>query len=167
MRKKLGMKWVDHILEAVGSLLPAVLLAVVILVVTVNVIARGVFGLPLHAAHDIAILAFTGVVWFGLVGAAINGQMFGVNFFIDRLPGRLPVYFQMLSRLIVVVFCAAIIYSAWAQIGTARFSRFLTLGWPKWIISAGLLVSMVLIAIVQIRDCIQLARGTAERKTPL
>lgn len=160
------MKWLDRIFEAVGSILPAILLAVVILVVTANVIARGVFNLPLHAAHDIAILAFTGVVWFGLVGAAINGQMFGVNFFVDRLPGRLPVYFQILSRLIVVLFCVAIIYSAWAQIGTARFTRFLTLGWPKWIISAGLLASMVLIAAVQLRDCVQLARGTADRKTP-
>lgn len=123
------------------------------------------FGLPLHAAHDIAILAFTGVVWFGLVGAAINGQMFGVNFIVDRLPGRLPVYFQMLSRLLVILFCVAIIYSAWAQIGSARFTRFLALGWPKWIISAGLLASMVMMIVVQIRDCVQLGRGATSRDT--
>lgn len=160
------MKWLDRILEAIGSIAPAVLLAVVILVVTANVIARSVFGLPFHAAHDIAILAFTGVVWFGLVGAAINGQMFGVNYFVDRLPGRLPVYFQLLARAIVIFFGLAVIYSAWVQIGTARFTRFLALGWPKWIISAGLLASMVLLIVVQLREAVQIARCTAERKTP-
>lgn len=160
------MKWLDRILEAIGSTVPAVLLAVVILVVTANVIARSVFGLPFHAAHDIAILAFTGVVWFGLVGAAINGQMFGVHYFVDRLPGRLPAYCRLLARAIVIFFSLAVIYSAWVQIGTARFTRFLALGWPKWIISAGLLVSMVLLIVVQLREAVQIARGTAERKTP-
>lgn len=159
------MKWLDRILEAIGSIVPAVLLAVVILVVTANTIARSVLGLPFHAAHDIAILAFTGVVWFGLVGAAINGQMFGVNYFVARL-GRLSVYFQLLARAIVIFFSVAIIYSAWVQIGTARFTRFLALGWPKWIISAGLLVSMVLLIVVQLAEAAQIARGTAERKTP-
>lgn len=160
------MKWLDRILEAIGSIVPAVLLAVVILVVTANVIARSVLGLPFHAAHDIAILAFTGVVWFGVVGAAINGQMFGVNYFVDRLPGSMPVYFQLLARAIVIFFSVAVIYSAWVQIGTARFTRFLALGWPKWIISAGLLVSMALLIVVQLREAVQNARGTAERKTP-
>ena len=156
------MKWLDWILEAIGSFLPVVLFAIVIVVVTANVIARSVFGLPFHAAHEIAILAFTGVVWFGLVGAAIDGQMFGVYYFVDRLPGRLPVYCRIVARVIVMACCAAIIYSAWMQIGTARFSRFLTLGWPKWIISAGLLVSMALLIVVELRS---IALGDDARKT--
>lgn len=160
------MKWLDKVLEAIGSFVPAVLFALVIIVVTANVIARSVLGLPFHAAHEIAILAFTGVVWFGLVGAAIEGQLFGVDYFIDRLPGTLRVYCRIASRAIVIIFSAAIIYSAWMQIGTARFTRFLTLGWPKWLISAGLLVSMALLIVVQLRKIAQVVRGTTESRAP-
>lgn len=148
-------------LEVVGSIVPAVLFGVVIVVVAANVIARSLFGLPFHAAHDIAILAFAGVVWFGLVGAAIDGQLIGVSYFVDRLPGRWPVYCRIISRLIIIVFSAAIVYSAWVQIGSARFTRFLALGWPKWIVSAGLLVSMLLLIVVQVRE---IARSVAGRR---
>lgn len=153
------MKLLDAMLAAIGTFVPVVLFALVIIVVTANIIARNVFGLPFHAAHEIAMLAFAGVVWFGLVGAAIDGQFFGVDYFVDRLPGRWPVYCRIFSRVVVVVCSAAIMYSAWMQIGTARFSRFLTLGWPKWIVSAGLLVSMALIIVVQVREIAQIFRG--------
>ncbi|MCZ8103256.1 MAG: TRAP transporter small permease subunit [Burkholderiales bacterium] len=153
------MKLLDAMLAAIGTFVPVVLFALVIIVVTANIIARNVFGLPFHAAHEIAMLAFAGVVWFGLVGAAIDGQFFGVDYFVDRLPGRWPIYCRIFSRVVVVVCSAAIMYSAWMQIGTARFSRFLTLGWPKWIVSAGLLVSMALIIVVQLREIAQIFRG--------
>ncbi len=160
------MKVLDAMLAVIGTLVPVTLFAIVIIVVTANIVARNVFGLPFHAAHEIAMLAFAGVVWFGLVGAAIDGQFFGVDYFVDRMPGRLPSYCRIGSRAVVVICSAAIIYSAWMQIGTARFSRFLTLGWPKWIVSAGLLVSMVLIIVVQLREIVRLFRGeTAGRAT--
>lgn len=161
------MKLLDAMLATIGTFVPVVLFALVIIVVTANIIARNVFGLPFHAAHEIAMLAFAGVVWFGLVGAAIDGQFFGVDYFVDRLPGRWPVYCRIFSRAVVVVCSAAIMYSAWMQIGTARFSRFLTLGWPKWIVSAGLLVSMALIIVVQLREIAQIFRGEhVGRTTP-
>jgi TRAP-type C4-dicarboxylate transport system permease small subunit len=159
------VKVLDAMLAVIGTLVPVVLFAIVIIVVTANIVARNVFGLPFHAAHEIAMLAFAGVVWFGLVGAAIDGQFFGVDYFVDRLPGRLPLYCRIGSRAVVVICSAAIIYSAWMQIGTARFSRFLTLGWPKWIVSAGLLVSMVLIIVVQMREILQLVRGEPVGRT--
>lgn len=159
------MKVLDAMLAVIGTFVPVVLFAIVIIVVTANIVARNVFGLPFHAAHEIAMLAFAGVVWFGLVGAAIDGQFFGVDYFVDRLPGRLPVYCRIVSRAVVVICSAAIIYSAWMQIGTARFSRFMTLGWPKWIVSAGLLVSMVLVIVVQLREILQLLRGEPVGRT--
>jgi TRAP-type C4-dicarboxylate transport system permease small subunit len=146
------MSLVDRILVAAGSVVPALLLAVVLVVVTANVVARTMIGVPFHTAHDIALVAFAGVVWFGLVGAAINGQMFGVNFFVDRLPARPRLIARLAARIIVVAIAAAVINAAWAQIETARFTRFLALGWPKWIVSAGLLVSMLLLVVVQIRE---------------
>lgn len=160
------MKWLDRTLAAVGTLVPAVLFAVVLVTVTANIVARNLFDQEIHAAHDIAILAFSGVVWFGLIGAAIDGQLFGVNFFVDRLPGGWRIACRIAARAIVVACSAAVIYSAWMQIGASRFSRFLTLGWPKWIVSAGLLASMALLIVVQLREIVLACRDRSAWKAP-
>jgi TRAP-type C4-dicarboxylate transport system permease small subunit len=101
-----------------------------------------------------------------LVGAALNGQMFGVNFFADRLPAWPRLIARLLVRAIVIAIALAVINAAWAQIETARFTRFLALGWPKWIVSAGLLVSMVLLIIVQVREAVDLVRSRTSEDRP-
>jgi TRAP-type C4-dicarboxylate transport system permease small subunit len=144
------MRWVTRALDLLGSALPAVLLAVVLIVVTANVIARTILATPFYVAHDIALISFAGVVWLGVIGAALTGQLFGVEFFIDRLPGRWRTGAKMLARVFVILIAAAVIRAAVAQITTARFTTFLALGWPKWIVSAGLLVAMAALIVVQL-----------------
>ncbi|MGE0283767.1 MAG: TRAP transporter small permease [Rhizobiaceae bacterium] len=158
------MSWLDRVLTAVGSVLPAVLLGIVLIVVTANVVARTVLGVPFHTAHDLALVSFAGVVWFGVIGATINGQMFGVNFFVERLPGRLAMLARMLAQVIVILIAIAVVHASWAQIETARFTKFLALGWPKWIVSAGLLVSMLLMIVVQLREAAALVTGAGNRR---
>jgi len=143
--------WLDRALRLVGELLPAALLAVVLVVVTANVVARSILSLPFYAAHDIALIAFAGTVWFGLVGAAVAGQLFGVAYFVGLLPPGLQRPARVLAQLLVIAIAIAVIHAARAQIATSRFSTFLTLGWPKWIVSAGLLASMVLVVLVSLR----------------
>lgn len=152
-------RWFDRLLAVMSSVLPAVLLGIVLVVVTANVIARTLLGLPFYAAHDIAMICFAGVVWFGVVGAAINGQLFGVAWFVSLLPPRLRRGATLLSHVIVIAIAVAVIQAAAAQIGTARFTRFLALGWPKWIVSAGLLGAMVLLILVQLREIWRNLRG--------
>lgn len=142
----------DRLIALVGSALPAALLGIVLVVVTANVVARTLLGVPFHTAHDIALVAFAGVVWFGVVGAAVNGQLFGVDFVVEMLPPRLSFAVKLLARIILIAICVAVIHACWAQIETSRFSRFLALGWPKWIVSAGLALSMVLLVLVQFRE---------------
>ena len=145
------MIWIDRLLSLTGSVLPAILLGAVLGVVTANVLARTILAIPFYAAHDLALVAFAGVVWFGIIGAALNGQLFGVSFFVARLPQRMQKGAVLLAHLIVILIAIAVIHAAYAQITTARFTRFLALGWPKWIVSAGLLTAMVLLIAVHLR----------------
>lgn len=160
------MSWLDKILTIVGAFVPAALLGIVLMVVTANVVARTVLGVPFHVAHDLALISFCGVVWFGVIGATVNGQMFGVNFFVERLPGRLPLVTRLLARIIVILIAIAVVHASWAQIETARFTKFLALGWPKWIVSAGLLISMLLMIVVQLREAIALFAARDSLKRP-
>ena len=157
------MSWFKRILELFGSYLPAVLLSIVLIVVSADVIIRTVLHESFHTAHDISILAFAGVVWFGIIGASLNKQLFGVRFFVDKLPSRPRMWLQALTHLVIIVISLAVIRAAIAQVQTARFTKFLALGWPKWIVSAALGVAMATIIVVQILQLLELWHSRSVR----
>lgn len=147
------MKNLNRILELTGAIFPAVLMAILLLVIAADVFARIVIGTSISAAHDIAILALAGVVWFGVVGSAHEGQLFGVRFFVDRLPERAQSWMTGLVHVVVILIALQLMRSAILQASTSRFTQFLALGWPKWIVSAGLAAAMFILIVIQ---CIQL-----------
>ena len=137
-------------LDLLGSTLPALLLGVVLVVVSADVALRTLFATPIQEAHDIAILAFSGAVWFGVVGAMLHGEMIGVRALVDRLPPRLSRPVQALAHLAVIAIALAVLRAAAAQVATSRFTTFLALGWPKWIVAAALGAAMVAVILVQL-----------------
>lgn len=153
------MVMVKRLLELVGSVLPVFLTAFLVLVVAADVFARNILRVPFYAAHDLAILAFSASVWLGLIGAALYGQLFGIGFFVELLPERLRRVIVVLSHIIVIIIAVAVIQAAIAQITTARFTTFLALGWPKWIVAAILAVGMGGIIIVQLVAIVEILRG--------
>jgi TRAP-type C4-dicarboxylate transport system permease small subunit len=122
-----------------------------------------VLRIPFYAAHDLAILAFSATVWLGLVGAALYGQLFGVGLFIDLLPERVRIPASIVSHVLVIAISVAVIQAAIAQISTARFTTFLALGWPKWIVAALLAIGMGGIILVQVLAIIEDVREAKAR----
>ena len=153
------MSCFKRFLDLIGSDLPAILLTIVLLVVSADVFLRTAMRVSFHEAHDIAILAFSGVVWFGVVGASLNNQLFGVRFFVDKLPRHARRYVQAATHLTIILISVAVLRAAIAQVETARFTMFLALGWPKWIVSAALAIAMVAIVVTQIIQLLELRRG--------
>lgn len=153
------MPWLRRLVDLVGSDLPAILITIVLLVVSADVFVRTVLRESFHTAHDIAIIAFAGVVWFGIVGAALNRQLFGVRFFVDRLPARGRLIVQAATHLVVVLVSLAVLRAAMAQVSTSHFTTFLAIGWPKWIVPAGLGLAMGIVAVINLVQLLELWRG--------
>ena len=153
------MSRLKRILDLIGSDLPAILLTIVLLVVSADVFLRTALRVSFHEAHDIAILAFSGVVWFGVVGASLNNQLFGVRFFVERFPRSSRRYLEAATHITLILISLAVLRAAIAQVETARFTNYLALGWPKWIVSAALAVAMVAIVVIQIVQLLGLGRG--------
>lgn len=129
-------------LRLLGSALPAALLGIVLVVVSAEVFARTVLQRPFQSAHELSVVAFAFVVWFGIVGNAAKGQMFGVRVFVDRMPPRARRVAEAFGHVSVLLIAGAVLHSAVVQVQTSQFTRFLALGWPKWIVPAGLAVAM-------------------------
>lgn len=128
-----------------GATVPALLVGALVLIVLADVLARNFFSMSILWAHEFAIVMLAAAVWLGISGAAAEGQLFGISFLTDRLPPRAARQVQMLADALVILIAGAVIHAAWAQITTARFTKFLTLGWPKWVVAALLGFGMALV----------------------
>ncbi|WP_323038969.1 TRAP transporter small permease [Gemmobacter sp.] len=133
-----------------GATVPALLVGALVLIVLADVLARNFFAMSILWAHEFAIVMLAAAVWLGISGAAAEGQLFGISFLTDRLPPRAARQVQMLADALVILIAGAVIHAAWAQITTARFTKFLTLGWPKWVVAALLAFGMALVILGRI-----------------
>ncbi|MBE2274785.1 MAG: TRAP transporter small permease [Rhodobacteraceae bacterium] len=147
-----------HILRFFGITVPAILVGTLVLIMLADVIARNFLAMSILWSHDLAVILMAAVVWLGLSGAAMSGQMFGISLVVDRLPPRLADAARILADLLVMLIAAAVIRAAWAQISTARFTKFLALGWPKWIVAALLAFGMALIILERLLAIVERSR---------
>ncbi|EAR51260.1 hypothetical protein OG2516_17565 [Oceanicola granulosus HTCC2516] len=154
------MRPLSYLLTFLGSVVPAVLLGVILMVVSADVFMRLVLRDSLHIAHDLAIVALAGVVWFGIVGTARERELFGIKVLTDRLPHRWRIAVGVAVDLLVILIAAQVLRAAVIQVETARFTRFVALGWPKWIVSAGLAAAMAALIVVQLLHLWRLFRGS-------
>lgn len=144
------MNFLNRLFALIGGALPAVLLGIVLLAISADVFARLVLSTSIQVAHDAAIIALAGVVWFGIVGNANDRQLFGLRVFVDRLPPRARRWSDVLTHLVVALIAFEVMRAALKHVSTSGFTRFLALGWPKWIVSAGLAMAMGALIIIQL-----------------
>ncbi len=149
------MNWIG---ELAGSIVPVMLLALVIISVGADVIGRNIFSAPIFGASEVAVLAFVWLVWLGVIGAAKRDDLMGVRYFVDLLPPRGRHLVHATMNVIVALIAAGVIYAAIMQIRTARFTTFMSIDVPKWVMSVGLAFSMVAIIVIY------LARAWVELK---
>jgi len=136
---------VNWIGELVGSVFPVILLALVIISVGADVIGRNVFSAPIFGASEVSVLAFVWLVWLGVIGAAKRDDLMGVRYFVDLLPPRGRHLVHATMNVMVALIAAGVIYAAIMQIRTARFTTFMSIDVPKWVMSVGLAISMAAI----------------------
>ena len=139
------MRIVNWIGELAGSVFPVILLALVIISVSADVIGRNVFSAPIFGASEVSVLAFVWLVWLGVIGAAKRDDLMGVRYFVDLLPPRGRHLVHATMNVMVALIAAGVIYAAIMQIRTARFTTFMSIDVPKWVMSVGLAISMAAI----------------------
>lgn len=153
------MKSLQLFLRFFGTVVPAILIAALVVIVMADVVVRNFLAMSILWAHDLAVILLAAAVWLGLTGAAMSGQLFGIDLVIGRLPARLARPAQLVADLAAILIAAALIRAAWAQISTSGFTRFLSLGWPKWIVAALLAFGMALIILSRLVDIAGRYRG--------
>lgn len=131
-----------HAVNLIGSVVPSILLGGVLVVIAANVFSRTVLDVSFGAANELSVVAFSLAIWFGVIGANVSGQLIGVTVVVGRLPMNWQRITKIVSHLSLVAICGFVIQASYIQVLTSHFTTYLSLGWPKWIVPAALLVSM-------------------------
>lgn len=158
------MKILRGVLDVFSGLLPSVLIGMLVLVVLVDVAGRNILHMSIPWAHDLTIILMSAAVWFALADVARNDQMFGVAVLTGRLPQAWQGIAAMLKDLLVILIAAETIRAAVAQITSSRFTTFLSLGWPKWIVALFLALGMAAVVLERVLTIID--RLVARRVHP-
>ena len=153
------MRAIRACLFFLGTFVPAVLVGALVLIVIADVVSRNFFATSIFWAHDLSVILLAASVWLGLLGASSSGQLVGITVIIDRLPGRWAAVAQVIAEVMLMLIAAAVISSAWSQVSSARFTKFISLGWPKWIVAAMLGIGMALLIAGRVVDLVDRHRS--------
>lgn len=86
-------------------------IAVMVAIVTINVITRGLFNAPIPGFYDFIGLLGAAFYSFGIVYCAIKGQHIVMSMVKNRLSAGGRRIFDFLSRGVVLIFCFLLIYA--------------------------------------------------------
>lgn len=159
------MRIVRRLMDLVTEVLPVLALCLTTLIVAADVIGRTFFAAPVFAASEVALIAFVALVWFGAVGVARENELMAVHYFVHRM-GRMRPVAEFVADAIVLGIIGYALYAIWRQVTTARFTVFETTELPKWTLSAGVGVAMVLMGLVYLRRLWLRLRGRYRRPEP-
>lgn len=96
-----------------------------VVIVTINMILRKVFNLPIPGFYDI--VGLLGIVFFsfGIVYAAVKGAHVSVRILIDRVPEQYQRVLGFFNRIIIAVFSGLLAYAGVSVV------------WEQWLIGEG------------------------------
>ena len=143
------LKTIDKYLTHAENLINGFLILAGVLVLFVNVIARGVFHAASSWAEEAIRYSIIWVTFFGGSQCAKMGNHVGIDLVIQLMPKKAQKYFNAIGQFIAAIFCAACIYAGWQAtnlvLGTMQRSPAMLL--PMWIVYISIPLGCLLMTI--------------------
>ena len=107
-RMPAALRMVDSVVRVVM----VVMIVVLVVAVGANVFGRFVLGNSLPASQELARFLFIWVIFLGAALAHLHNEHIAVSMFVDRLPRAVRRWAVVVSELIILLICVALLLSA-------------------------------------------------------
>lgn len=148
---------------AVGKFLeegiPSILLAVCVVLLCTDVVARYVFNSPIAGAGSIAMVCFIWVTFIGSAAIARRGRHIVIDVLVTLFPSRIQAIVQSLVQLFVIGVIGFVLYFTWNALLNTRFVAIPGLGVSRRVLAIALFIGFLLMAMYAVRDLISAVRG--------
>lgn len=136
--------------EALDSWVPAGLLGILLILITVEVILRGVFHVSITWMTEIEEMGFAWTVFLAGAAAVRNGNAIAVDAAMGLIPQRIRPFFDRLVTLGQFAVAAGVFYYAVRQLPAQQGQATPVLGIPFAVRTASLILSMGLICLYSV-----------------
>lgn len=142
----------------------AFILLVMLILTTINVVARYVFLSSMPFVEELTRL---GLMILSLVGAAVaakRGAHLGLSALTDLFPNKAQKYINLIGDVVASVFCVVIIYYGYFMVVSEYTNKLTTAGmqWPEWIFGIWVAVGGLVMLIRYIQLAINEFRNKKE-----
>lgn len=96
------MRFFRFALTLVEDIVPSLMLAIIVVLISLDVVGRYIFSQPIAGAGTIATLLFVWVIFLGASGAVHRGLHVGFDLAMSQLPTRIRSALQLGTALLVV-----------------------------------------------------------------
>lgn len=139
--------------------IPSILLAISVLLLCTDVVARYAFNSPIPGAGQIAMICFIWVTYISAGAIARRGRHIVIDVLVVRFPLRLQAVLQFLVQLLVLALIAYVLLHTVDALMNARFVSIPGLGISRRVFTVAVLVGFVLMALYAVRDLVVAVRG--------
>lgn len=151
-------KTFDRVFRAVEYLM-AVLLAVMVIFMLLNVVMRFIFNSGLAWSEEVARLAFIFLVYMGTIGAYRDNRHLGVNLLLERMPVRLAQATYVIVQGIVIWVMYLLTRGSITLAQQTVNDRWVATQFPRWIVSGVGAITGIAIIILAIINIVNMVRG--------
>lgn len=124
-----------YLYRNIENIIGAVLIALMIIFLAIQVISRYVFSNPIAWTEELTKICFILSVFFGSVGAWHRNQHLALGVLTERVGQKAKCYLRIVSDFLTIVFCI-LIFPAMCQLVSSNYKTGMKLPvtqWPKWI----------------------------------
>lgn len=148
------------VLDAVSRWLCAILLAVMVLIITAQVVLRW-FGVPLSWSIELAQILFVEATFFGCYLGARRGKQILVDMLQEKLPYRGGCVLYTISHIICLAFFTLIAWTCFAEFPVFMLSKTPIMNVRTGYLYLGIATGSVLLALASLGD---LLRGKPKKE---
>ena len=157
------MRLFTNITTHMEETLAAVLMAIMIAAVFVDVFGRYVFNHPIYGVLELCTLLFIWQVFLAGAGALRRGLHIGIEFVVERFPMRTRATTDLIMNLCVFVMVVIMGFMGWEYAWQAQTKRIHTLHLPYTWAAMAMPVSCLLMSVHLLKNIYQAARGVVTR----
>lgn len=145
------LKKAQRILQRAENFVMIAAFAVMVVAFFTQVINRNFLGYSMPWLEELAVYSMIYMVLLGTEAGLRDGSQIAVTAVVDQLSGRAKIAMQLVAKLIVVVFSAAMLLASFnivkQQIGSGQTSAALRV--PMWLPYGAFLLAFAIIVVVQ------------------
>lgn len=151
--------WVSRAVVFLEEIVPALLLAFIVVAITADVIGRYVFSSPLQGAAELSLIAFIWATYLAVAGVARQGRHIAIDLVTGTFSPRWQAITDILAQFVIIGVLGYLVINGLDFFAQGHFTNLVGSGLSRRYLMLAIPVSAILMICYSMRDLIHAVKG--------